>query len=142
MSELEQETLAPATGPAAAASGKPASTPQVTSERGTAAAAEGLGAEKEDETAAAEEAQIIEAEQGKRATKYQVLKSASVKGPWEEVGEFTAAGQAAAKRAGLDTLEAKEGEDEVDPQKTFFLAVPITSYVPQKPTITTIVSWD
>ena len=61
-------------------------------------------------------------------TKYIVMTSEGADGPWEKVGAFEGHGQMGAKKAAATKLgDAAE--------KLFFLAIPHSSYVPQKPAV-------
>jgi hypothetical protein len=62
-------------------------------------------------------------------TNYVVLASENAKGPWDVLGDYSAHGQMAAKRQA-----AEEAGKEVA-EKLYFIAVPLSSYVPQKPAL-------
>lgn len=61
-------------------------------------------------------------------TKYVVMTSEAEGGPWEKLGEFEGHGQMGAKKAAAAKLGDKAKE-------LFFLAIPHSSYVPQKPAV-------
>jgi hypothetical protein len=77
-----------------------------------------------------------EDEKAKRETVYMVLSGKTETGPWDEVGTFSGTGQIAVKKDAV----AKIGEKA---QERYFLAIPISSYVPQKPKVkvTTLVTF-
>lgn len=62
-------------------------------------------------------------------TKYMVLTSDAKTGPWNEYGIFEGKGQPGAKRAAAEKLGKEEAE------KLHFIAIPLSSYQPQKPTL-------
>ena len=61
-------------------------------------------------------------------TKYVVMTSEAEAGPWDKLGEFEGHGQMGAKKAAAAKLGDKAKE-------LFFLAIPHSSYVPQKPAV-------
>lgn len=75
----------------------------------------------------------------KKPTTYVVLAGASEEGPWEKVGTFEGHGQTAAKKAAVTAL-TEQGTNAND---YWFLAIPVSSYVPEKPQVkvTTVVSF-
>lgn len=66
-----------------------------------------------------------------KATKYVVLRGAEATGPFTVVGSWTTNGQNAAKKAAARA----ENEAERDPESAFFVAVPASSFYPQKPVL-------
>ncbi len=66
-----------------------------------------------------------------KATKYVVLRGADPIGPFSIVGTWTTNGQNAAKKAAARA----ENEAERDPESAFFVAVPASSFYPQKPVL-------
>ena len=73
----------------------------------------------------------------RKMTTYQVMYSEEEHGPWIEIGEFTEATQLAAKRAGFAKLKG-DVEAQVGVEQPYFLAVPLSSYAPQKPRVTVV----
>lgn len=75
----------------------------------------------------------------KKPTSYVVLAGAAEDGPWERIGTFEGHGQTAAKKAAVTALTAQG----TDANAYWFLAIPISSYVPEKPSVkvTTVVSF-
>jgi hypothetical protein len=81
-------------------------------------------------TAPASPSAAAAAAEGRRTTEYVVLYGESFAGPFDVAGRFTTQGQTnakkeAAKKVGID-----------DAEKYFFAAVPVSSFRPEKPTIT------
>jgi len=70
----------------------------------------------------------LEEKAEKTPTKYVVMTSESKDGPWKKLGEFDGHGQMGAKKAAA----VKLGDEA---EKLFFLAIPHSSYVPQKPAV-------
>lgn len=64
----------------------------------------------------------------KKPTEYVVLRGKETTGPFDPVGNFAAYGQIAAKKAAAATL----GEDAMS---WYFVAVPASSFYPQKPVV-------
>jgi len=73
----------------------------------------------------------------KKATTYVVLRSESQTGPFSVVGNWTTNGQISAKKAAA----AQEAEAGNDPEKDFFVAVPASSFYPQKPTVQMVITF-
>ena len=73
----------------------------------------------------------------KKATTYVVLRSESQTGPFNVVGNWTTNGQISAKKAAA----AQEAEAGNDPEKDFFVAVPASSFYPQKPTVQMVITF-
>ena len=73
----------------------------------------------------------------KKATTYVVLRSESLTGPFNVVGNWTTNGQISAKKAAA----AQEAEQGNDPEKDFFVAVPASSFYPQKPTVQMVITF-
>lgn len=67
----------------------------------------------------------------KKPTEYVVLRSGLPTGPYDIVGSQTAHGQVAAKRAAA-LQDSAQGND---PEKSFYVAVPASSFAPQKPVV-------
>jgi hypothetical protein len=67
----------------------------------------------------------------KKPTEYVVLRSIDLRGPFTVIGNFTTHGQIAAKKAAAAEL-AHKGEE---PEANFFVAVPASSFYPQKPVV-------
>jgi hypothetical protein len=67
----------------------------------------------------------------KKPTEYVVLRSDTATGPFTVVGNHTTHGQIAAKKAAA-LLDSTTGQD---PEKSFFVAVPASSFWPQKPVV-------
>lgn len=67
----------------------------------------------------------------KKPTEYVVLRSAAADGPYDIVGNQTTHGQLNAKRAAAQ----QDSATGIDPEKQFYVAVPASSFVPQKPQI-------
>lgn len=70
-----------------------------------------------------------EEDDGRADTKYMVLTSEAKTGPWNEYGVFEGRGQPGAKRAAAEKLGKEEAE------KLHFIAIPLSSYQPQTPTL-------
>jgi hypothetical protein len=66
-----------------------------------------------------------------------VLRSESLTGPFNVVGNWTTNGQISAKKAAA----AQEAEQGNDPEKDFFVAVPASSFYPQKPTVQMVITF-
>lgn len=77
-----------------------------------------------------------EDEKAKRLTDYMVLSGKTEKGPWDEVGVFAGPGQIAVKKDAIAQIGEKA-------QEKYFLAIPMSSYMPQKPKvkITTLITF-
>ena len=73
----------------------------------------------------------------KKATTYVVLRSETLTGPFSVVGNWTTNGQISAKKAAA----AQEAESGNDPEKAFFVAVPASSFYPQKPTVQMVITF-
>lgn len=67
----------------------------------------------------------------KALTKYYVLAGPEEKGPYDLIGQVEASGQTAAKKAGVLAVNKKSG----DANEKFFLAIPASSWIPQKPSV-------
>lgn len=80
----------------------------------------------------AEEVAIAPAEKGEKSlTKYYVLAGEDKKGPYTLVGLVEASGQMAAKKAAVISVNEKSG----DAGKQYFIAIPASSWIPQKPSV-------
>jgi hypothetical protein len=73
----------------------------------------------------------------KKATTYVVLRSETLTGPFSVVGNWTTNGQITAKKAAA----AQEAESGNDPEKAFFVAIPASSFYPQKPTVQMVITF-
>lgn len=75
----------------------------------------------------------------KKPTKYVVLWGESEDGPWNKLGEYAGHGQTAAKKEAIAEITEKGTKA----SNYWFLAVPASSYVPEKPSVkvTTVVSF-
>jgi hypothetical protein len=67
----------------------------------------------------------------KKPTEYVVLRSDTPTGPFTVVGNHTTHGQIAAKKAAA----LQDSTTGLDPEKSFFVAVPASSFAPQKPVV-------
>lgn len=67
----------------------------------------------------------------KKPTEYVVLRSDATTGPWTVIGNFSAFGQIAAKKLAAAEVSAKGSNAE----SNFFVAVPASSFYPQKPVV-------
>lgn len=65
----------------------------------------------------------------KVTTKYVVLTSESSEGPWSPLGNFDAHGQMAAKKHAAEKVGKETAES------LYFIAIPASSYAPQKPAL-------
>ena len=74
---------------------------------------------------------------GKKMTEYVVLKGDSPTGPFSVVGNHTTQGQSAAKKSAA----ADEVSSGGDPEKSFFVAVPASSFAPQKPVVQMLITF-
>lgn len=80
-----------------------------------------------------------DAKETKKPTEYVVLQSESPTGPFNVVGNFSAYGQIAAKKAAAASLYGEHNG--ADPEQSYFTAVPASSWVPQKPVIQMTISF-
>lgn len=76
--------------------------------------------------------------QEKRPTAYVVLRSTDPAGPFSVVGNYTAQGQSAAKKLAV----IDEQEKETNPESDFFIAVPASSFAPEKPVVKWVITFE
>lgn len=74
----------------------------------------------------------------KKATEYVVLRGDDAAGPFSVVGNYLAQGQTAAKRLAV----IAEKERDTDPESDFFIAVPASSFVPEKPVAKWVITFE
>lgn len=72
-----------------------------------------------------------------KATKYVVLRGDEANGPFTVLGNWTTNGQSAAKKAAA-LAEKEAGRD---PEEGFFIAVPASSFYPQKPIMQLVITF-
>jgi hypothetical protein len=73
----------------------------------------------------------------KKPTEYVVLRSDTARGPFTVLGNYKTHGQIAAKKAAVVEL----GPDDEGLETSFFVAVPASSFYPQKPSVTMTVTF-
>ena len=73
----------------------------------------------------------------KKPTEYVVLRSDTARGPFTVLGNYKTHGQVAAKKAAVVAL----GPDDEGLETSFFVAVPASSFYPQKPSVTMTVTF-
>jgi hypothetical protein len=75
--------------------------------------------------------EVTRSEVAKKETVYLVMHSSTEKGPWTLFGEYSGHGQVAAKKQAAAALGEKA-------TNLYFIAVPKTSFVPERPTVKTV----
>lgn len=66
-------------------------------------------------------------DENRKATEYIVMRADGEMGPWSVLGSYKGHGQIAAKRLAAEALE--------DADKFWFIAIPVSSYNPQQPSV-------
>lgn len=72
-----------------------------------------------------------EAKEEKALTKYYVLSGPEEVGPYTLIGVVDASGQVAAKKAAVISVNEKTG----NAHEQYFIAIPASSWIPQKPSV-------